>query len=186
MAGLDNSLDLGAAAELLGVKGPIGTLPIVPGVFPTLSLHDLSALSANPRRSICLASTTWALPALRSDMVYLRSPTPIIVRYVFYESTDPAQPWQLAASRSASGGAPSGAEIDLGELAHRTSFILRTQAPFGGARLPSGSARVDLPPDVRLEAGNSLCLISGVSPAGGATLLAGIFWEECPVSSIQP
>ncbi len=90
---LDNTLALNAALRSVGVKGTVGNLPLVPGIFPTVPVGDLSLLAAAPKQVRGLASHSIWLPVFARAYWQIGG-GPILLKRLFLQSTT-ALVWEM-------------------------------------------------------------------------------------------
>jgi hypothetical protein len=184
LAGLENDLDVGEFARRIGAKGPAGSWPVVPGIFPSVSIGDVWPLCASPERALAMAGWDTLLAAGGMYRFWLFAQAPIHVSQVIVSSRYGNNvEWYM--DRANTAALPAGLVEELAEIRPK-SFVFGTPVAIITCSPLSVGDRM-IPLDARLAAGDSLDIYAHNfgAPAASQTAVS-FFWEERARGSIEP
>lgn len=183
MAGLASSLDIAEAMRRLGVKGAAQSLPIVPGIFPTLSIWDLSDLVSRPKRAIGFSpASIMIVVGTRAVFKFGGSRDMIVTNLNMNGTTNIV--WSIdviVGSVLAPGPA-----INMGELQTVNGMEVQNPGPAAGRNMAYGSAFF---PNLQwfIPGGSYLSLVAGPAPGLINTFAsANCSFTEIPTPAVEP
>jgi hypothetical protein len=179
---MDNSIPVYTVLRRVGAKGPTATLPLVPGLFPTVAFGDYSDLAGAPKKIQAWSNWAAAIPAGQMREWIIGGPTGWRLDRLYIQDTGGDVTWWMERTTYTYTNNVGWANVGNGDLTSMFSYF--GVAP-GLGTMQVSHGQVDFNPGWTFSPGSSLRIQNhgGIAPV---TAAVGFQITELPEAPIEP